>query len=125
MNRIIDVFLFVPGLFHKAISESGTGLVPWAEAPPGEALRNAFRLAKLLDCPQTPSDKMIACLRDRDSYDIINTEHQLYVSTAYVIALSFFYLPIYIYISTIPLHRYCNKKVHASVIISAGSKSNF
>ncbi|CAB3225276.1 unnamed protein product [Arctia plantaginis] len=66
------------GLFHKAISESGTALVPWAEAPPGEPLRNAFKLAKFLDCPQAPSDKMIACLRTKDSYDIIGTEFDFY-----------------------------------------------
>nr|UPI11567.1 carboxylesterase 12 [Mythimna separata] len=66
------------GLFHKGISESGTALVPWAEAPPGEALRNAFRLAKFLDCPQSPSEKMISCLRTKDSYDIINTEFRFY-----------------------------------------------
>ncbi|XP_047041092.1 juvenile hormone esterase-like [Helicoverpa zea] len=66
------------GLFHKGISESGTALVPWAEAPPGEALRNAFRLAKFLECPQSPSEKMIECLRTKDSYDIINTEFKFY-----------------------------------------------
>nr|WGO51729.1 putative antennal esterase CXE33 [Ectropis grisescens] len=66
------------GLFHKAISESGTAVVPWAEASPGEALKNAFRLAKFLDCPQSPSEKMIACLRTKDSYDIIDTEFQFY-----------------------------------------------
>ncbi|XP_049885046.1 juvenile hormone esterase-like [Pectinophora gossypiella] len=67
------------GLFHKAISESGTAMVPWAEAPPGEALRNAFRLAKLLNCPQAPSERMLTCLRTKDSYDIINTEFRFYV----------------------------------------------
>ncbi|XP_046977394.1 juvenile hormone esterase-like [Vanessa cardui] len=66
------------GLFHKAISESGTALVPWAEAPPSEAKRNAFRLAKFLNCPQSPSERMIICLRNLNSYDIINTEFQFY-----------------------------------------------
>ncbi|KAJ2942550.1 hypothetical protein O0L34_g2019 [Tuta absoluta] len=66
------------GLFHRGISQSGTAMVPWAEAPPGEALRNAFRLAKLLDCPQAPSERMINCLRTKDSYDIINTEFRFY-----------------------------------------------
>ncbi|XP_053624846.1 juvenile hormone esterase [Plodia interpunctella] len=66
------------GLFHKAISESGTALVPWAEAAPGEALKNAFRLAKFLGCPQAPSPKMINCLRTKDSYDIIDTEFRFY-----------------------------------------------
>ncbi|XP_063634693.1 juvenile hormone esterase-like [Cydia splendana] len=66
------------GLFHKAISESGVATVPWAEAPPGEPLRQAFRLAKFLECPQTPSDAMLECLRTKDSYDIINTEFQFY-----------------------------------------------
>lgn len=66
------------GLFHKAISESGTALVPWAEAPPGEALKNAYKLAKFLNCPQAPSDRMLDCLRSKDSYDIINTEFRFY-----------------------------------------------
>ncbi|XP_034839811.1 juvenile hormone esterase isoform X1 [Maniola hyperantus] len=66
------------GLFHKAISESGTALVPWAEAPPGEARRNAFRLAKFLDCPPSPSERLIECLRNLDSYEIIGTEFLFY-----------------------------------------------
>lgn len=82
--RYLDFYtkinIVTSGLFHKGISESGTALVPWAEAPPGEALRNAFRLAKFLDCPQAPSDVMLDCLRTRDSYDIINTEYKFYVS---------------------------------------------
>lgn len=78
----------ISGLFHKGISESGTALVPWAEAPPGEALRNAFRLAKFLDCPQSPSEKMINCLRTKDSYDIINTEFRFYVR--FIITLSIY-----------------------------------
>ncbi|GBP78712.1 Venom carboxylesterase-6 [Eumeta japonica] len=67
------------GLFHKAISQSGTALVPWAEAPPGEARKQALRLAKLLDCPPAPSKKLIDCLRTRSDYDIINTEFSFYV----------------------------------------------
>ncbi|XP_023948588.1 juvenile hormone esterase [Bicyclus anynana] len=66
------------GLFHKAISESGTALVPWAEAPPGEAKKNALRLAKFLDCPSSPSDRFIACLRKLDSHEIIGTEFLFY-----------------------------------------------
>lgn len=54
-------------------------MVPWAEAPPGEALRNAFRLAKFLDCPQAPSERMLDCLRTKDSYEIIDTEFRFYV----------------------------------------------
>ncbi|KAG7312987.1 hypothetical protein JYU34_000059 [Plutella xylostella] len=66
------------GLFHKAISESGTALVPWAEAPPGEALRNAFRLAKFMECPQAPSELMINCLRGKDAREMIDTEYRFY-----------------------------------------------
>lgn len=65
------------------IAESGVAVVPWAEAPPGEALKQAFRLAKFLDCPQAPSDELLACLRTKDSYDIINTEFRFYVSTIF------------------------------------------
>lgn len=81
-NESIDtnVLCFVfSGLFHKAISESGTALVPWAEAAPGEPKLNAFRLAKFLNCPQAPSERMIKCLRSLDSYDIIDTEFKFYV----------------------------------------------
>ncbi|VVD05165.1 unnamed protein product [Leptidea sinapis] len=49
-----------------------------AESPPGEALRQAFRLAKFLGCPQAPSWRMIECLRTRDSYEIIDTEFMYY-----------------------------------------------
>lgn len=78
----ISYFVF-SGLFHKAISESGTALVPWAEAPPGEPKLNAFRLAKFLNCPQAPSERMIKCLRSLDSYDIIDTEFKFYVRVKY------------------------------------------
>lgn len=67
------------GLFHKAISQSGTALVPWAESPFGEASKRAMKLAELLGCPHTPSKTFIECLRTKDSYDIIGTEFDFYV----------------------------------------------
>lgn len=54
--------------------------MPWAEASPGEARRNAARLADFMGCPKESSKKMIDCLRSKDSYDIIGTEFQFYVS---------------------------------------------
>lgn len=87
------IFFCISGLFHKAISESGTALVPWAEAPPGEAKRNAFRLAKFLDCPQTPSELMIKCLRTIHSYDIIETEFKFYVR--YIVLYNLFCKSVY------------------------------
>ncbi|CAG9781922.1 unnamed protein product [Diatraea saccharalis] len=66
------------GLFHKAISESGTAMVPWAEQSPGEAERNAYLLGKFVGCPNEDSKSLIECLRTKDSYDLINTEFQFY-----------------------------------------------
>lgn len=69
------------GLFHKAISQSGTALVPWAESQPGEAIRRAKKLAVLMGCPEKPSNVFLDCLRTKNSYDLIGTEYNFYVSS--------------------------------------------
>ncbi|KAJ9577652.1 hypothetical protein L9F63_005732, partial [Diploptera punctata] len=62
------------GLFHRAIAQSGTALCPWAVAPPGSALKNAKKLASLLNCPNQNSSTIIECLRKKDAEKIIATD---------------------------------------------------
>ncbi|RVE46858.1 hypothetical protein evm_008503 [Chilo suppressalis] len=66
------------GLYHRAISESGTAMVPWAEQAPGEAERNAYLLGEFVGCQSDDSNSLIECLRIKDSYDLINTEYRFY-----------------------------------------------
>jgi len=58
------------GLFHKAISQSGTGHSPWAWSPVKEAKEHALRLANHLDCPETSSE-LLTCLQSKTSQEII------------------------------------------------------
>lgn len=66
------------GLFHKAISMSGTAFDVWANSPPGEAVDHAHKLGELLKCSLDNTDEMIACLRKVPANDIIDTEYNFY-----------------------------------------------
>lgn len=62
------------GLIKGAVAQSGNAVAAWAIAPPGEAVRNAKRLAEFLHCPTVSSGKMIECLRKVNAADIIKQE---------------------------------------------------
>ncbi|KAF4532291.1 hypothetical protein B566_EDAN015701 [Ephemera danica] len=63
------------GLFHAAISMSGTSFAYWASArQPGLQAR---RLASLLDCPEEPSSKLVACLRTKDASEFVDAPLQM------------------------------------------------
>ncbi|XP_069696459.1 esterase FE4-like isoform X2 [Periplaneta americana] len=66
------------GLFHRAISQSGTALAPWALSPPGLMKQYSRMLAASLACPIAPSIEMLACLRHRDAEDIIYSAPPFY-----------------------------------------------
>ncbi|XP_047111972.1 juvenile hormone esterase [Schistocerca piceifrons] len=60
------------GLFHHAISQSGTALMPWA-LPTDNAVSKAHRLASLLGCPSSNSSRdLVECLREIDDYEIVS-----------------------------------------------------
>ncbi|KAK9297565.1 hypothetical protein QLX08_008786 [Tetragonisca angustula] len=67
------------GLFHRAISQSGTGHCPWALTRPRSASKQAAKMAELLDCPSKNSKQLLACLRTRDAVDIIATDRSFQV----------------------------------------------
>lgn len=68
------------GLFHRAISQSGTGHCPWALTRPGFAKKKATKMGELLDCPSKNSKQLLDCLRTRDAVDVIATDRSFQVS---------------------------------------------
>ncbi|XP_011149322.1 venom carboxylesterase-6-like [Harpegnathos saltator] len=58
------------GLFHRAISQSGTSHCPWTLTKPGFAKEKAKVLGERLNCPTGSSKELIACLRTKSATDI-------------------------------------------------------
>ena len=69
------------GLFHRAVSQSGTALCPWALAEKESNKRQTEKLASLLHCPSQPSSALVSCLRRRNSMQITATDTAYQVST--------------------------------------------
>lgn len=67
---IIILFLHLPGLFHRAIAESGTSYNGWAVAAPGLAKTNCQKLAKLLSCPIDTTAAAVSCLKAKNETEI-------------------------------------------------------
>ncbi|XP_069694786.1 carboxylic ester hydrolase-like [Periplaneta americana] len=74
LERILFLFLCVRGLFHRAISQSGTAFCPWAMATNIVASENAIKLGKILRCPTSYSIEFVNCLRRKDVSDVVNTD---------------------------------------------------
>lgn len=62
------------GLFHGAVSQSGTAQCSWTLAPKDQAVRNAKKLAAALNCPTEPSKDLVNCLSKVDAYNIIEQD---------------------------------------------------
>nr|CAD7459869.1 unnamed protein product [Timema tahoe] len=67
------------GLFHRAISQSGTALCPFAYAPGGTSKHQAEKLAVLLDCPTNSSEALVSCLRKKEASEIIETDYAFWL----------------------------------------------
>ncbi|XP_012224498.2 esterase E4-like [Linepithema humile] len=61
------------GLFHRAITQSGTFYNPWALMPPGSANSNTKILGCYLNCTTENSTELIACLRTKSARNITAT----------------------------------------------------
>ena len=59
------------GLFHRAISESGTALSPWATYPTARAAKDTKFLALLMKCLKADSEKRVHCLRRRSAKNLV------------------------------------------------------
>ncbi|XP_015115262.1 venom carboxylesterase-6 [Diachasma alloeum] len=64
------------GLFHRAISQSGTSLSPWAMYTQKTAKERAFKLAAELDCKSGDTREVVSCLRTKDAEAIINVSQR-------------------------------------------------
>lgn len=65
------------GLFHRAISQSGSALSPWAftRAPK----KMAKKLGTLLNCPTTDMNELFTCLQGHDARVIAEKTKEFYV----------------------------------------------
>jgi hypothetical protein len=78
----------ISGLFHRAVSQSGTAFCSWALAPNGSSSHQTEKLAVQLGCPTQPSSALVSCLRTKDAVDITATDRVYMVSTCYVSFMS-------------------------------------
>ncbi|XP_073975346.1 venom carboxylesterase-6-like isoform X1 [Rhodnius prolixus] len=59
------------GLFHKAVSQSGTAVSCWVTVPPGVARSQAIHLAKQLNCSVNSSQMILDCLKTKNAYEMV------------------------------------------------------
>ncbi|XP_031345677.1 venom carboxylesterase-6-like isoform X2 [Photinus pyralis] len=62
------------GLFHGAISQSGTAHVPWALAKPGSGIRQILRLAEAVGCSASGTAEVVECLKTVDPYTMVSQD---------------------------------------------------
>ncbi|CAL8096627.1 unnamed protein product [Orchesella dallaii] len=64
------------GLFHTALSASGSALNPWAFQP--NPVPNSKKLGQFHNCPTGTSKELVECLRTKDAHEIAFT-HSLFL----------------------------------------------
>lgn len=62
----------VSGLFHRAISQSGTGLSNWAYAEPEYMNAGAFNVGAAIGCVSTNAKDLLECFRTKPAKDFVN-----------------------------------------------------
>jgi len=77
------------GLFHAAISESGSQILPWTCLP--DPVPYAQTLAGLVNCPEDNSTLMLSCLQTKTSEEIFEAQAQ--IPNVYVDG-EFYFLPV-------------------------------
>ena len=55
--------IFPPGLFHRAIAESGTALSNWGSVDADAVRKHAIRVAEMLSCNTENTTTAVDCLR--------------------------------------------------------------
>ncbi|XP_021945100.1 venom carboxylesterase-6 [Folsomia candida] len=64
------------GLFHKAISQSGTAINFFSKNTPAEVRRQSKNFAEKFSCPSDDSRKMVECLKRLDAGDIVRAHRE-------------------------------------------------
>ncbi|XP_063991923.1 carboxylic ester hydrolase-like [Diachasmimorpha longicaudata] len=72
------------GLFHRAISQSGTSLSPWAMNTQKTAKERAYKLATEFDCADNDTMKLVHCLRKQDAEKIINVSQKWLIAESLI-----------------------------------------
>ncbi len=72
-------FFFTSGLFHRAISQSGTALAPWVITPRMLAKNRTNALGILTGCPLTSSELLVTCLREIPAEELLHVYPRFYV----------------------------------------------
>jgi carboxylesterase type B len=62
----------ISGLFHRAISQSGTGLSSWAYAEPEYMRGAAFNIGAKIGCDSTNANDLLQCFRKKPAEDFID-----------------------------------------------------
>jgi carboxylesterase type B len=75
----VQMFPFT-GLFHRAISQSGSATCTWAVTPKGRPKVLAEQVAGLFDCPVQSSQQLISCLKEQDPYKVYGANDMIEVS---------------------------------------------
>lgn len=79
-SKSVHFHMFSPssrGLFHRAISQSGSAFMPWV-LPPADPLAKAKEQAEVVGCPATNSAALVRCLRGMEAKDIVKKELELW-----------------------------------------------
>lgn len=71
------------GYFSSVIMQSGSALAPWAYDDQEKANTTARMLAKLVNCEQDEASKIIACLREKTSDELIEAQFSLPLQWTY------------------------------------------
>lgn len=70
----------LPGLFHRAIAQSGSALDPWAYAEPDFLRRKAFTIGERMNCSAVGHQDLLRCLQEASADVIVhNTIGQVHI----------------------------------------------
>ena len=64
------------GLFHRAVSMSGSAMAWWANIPHQET--TALQLARAMSCPTSPSAALVSCLQGKSASQIMAAQASFY-----------------------------------------------
>lgn len=67
------------GLFHRAISQSGSAIAPWVITAPMLARNRTNVLGILTGCPLTSSELLVRCLRDLPAEELLKVYPKFYI----------------------------------------------
>jgi len=64
------------GLFHRAVSLSGSALCHWANLP--KQIQTTRKFARNLNCPVDSSEALVSCLREKSGEELMSGQASLY-----------------------------------------------